>query len=218
MRVTLSLAILASANIVATYAFYFQVNNGDERCFYENLPEKAMLSINYEILNDEARTCLVEVSDASKKTLQSTNLKDLPSHGRLTQVVRDEGIYNVCVQCPGQMWYLSQMAKLSLSLEIADGNDHYGRNTPYELDRENAAKKNEIKELSEELSRFAASIMNINNHQKLETTTAQELHETYKNMYRYILYFYLLQFIIIGVTASMSVYHITKFFKAYRIV
>lgn len=116
------------------------------------------------------------------------------------------------------MWYLSQMAKIALSLEIADGNDQFGRATQYDLDSDTTAKKDEMRELSEELSRFAASIMNINNHQKLESTTAQDLYKTYKTMHRYILYFYLIQFIIIGATAGFSVYHITKFFKTYRIV
>lgn len=217
MKAILCLAAIAAAADVA-FGLYFHVNYGDERCFYENVPEMAMLSMNYDIMSEEGRSCMLVVSDQSKKTLQTTNLKELPSKGRVTYVVKEDGVYNVCVQCPGQMWYLSQMAKIALSLEIADGNDQFGRATQYDLDSDTTAKKDEMRELSEELSRFAASIMNINNHQKLESTTAQDLYKTYKTMHRYILYFYLIQFIIIGATAGFSVYHITKFFKTYRIV
>ncbi|GBE62313.1 hypothetical protein BOVATA_038060 [Babesia ovata] len=215
---------------VGVSGFYFQIDYNDERCFYESVPYMAMLSVNYDLLNPEARSCIVRISDEERKVLQSTNLKDMPAKGnehtspahsgigRVTYVAKVEGTYHVCIECPGQMWYVSHMAKIGLSTEIADGNDKYGRHMQYDVDKETTAKKDEIKELSEDLSKFAANIMNIKSHQRMESATVKELHDTYKGMYNYILYFYILQFIIIGATAGFSVYHITKFFKAYRIV
>ncbi|GFE53913.1 transmembrane protein [Babesia ovis] len=218
MKAAASFAAVVTAYAVGAAGLYFNIDYNDKRCFYETLPEKALLSINYELLNQEARGCFVRITDEHTKLLQNTHLKDLPSRGRVTYVGDHEGTYNVCIDCPGQVWYTAQMAKIAVSIEIADGNDKYGRHTQYDVDRDTTAKKEEVRSLSDAVSKFAANIMNIKNHQKLENNTAKELHETYKNMYSYVLYFYLVQFFIIAATAIFSVYHITKFFKAYRIV
>ncbi|CDR97617.1 hypothetical protein, conserved [Babesia bigemina] len=218
MKGASGLALALAICSVGVSGFYFQIDYNDERCFYESVPYMAMLSVNYDLLNPEARSCVVRITDDERKVLQSTNLKELPAKGRVTYVAQVEGTYHVCIECPGQMWYVSHMAKIGLSTEIADGSDKYGRHTQYDVDKETTAKKDEIKVLSEDLSKFAANIMNIKSHQRMESATVKELHDTYKNMYSYILYFYILQFVIIGATAGFSVYHITKFFKAYRIV
>ncbi|ORM40294.1 Transmembrane emp24 domain-containing protein eca [Babesia sp. Xinjiang] len=218
MKVALCFQTIIAAYAVGAAGFYFNIDYNDQRCFYETLPQMALLSINYELLNQEARSCVVRISDDQRKVLQNTNLKDVPTRGRVTYVAKEEGPYNVCIDCPGQLWYTAQMAKISLSIEIADGNDKYGRHAQYDVDKDTTAKKEEMKNLSEEVSKFAANIMNIKNHQRLENTTVRELHDTYKSMYNYVLYFYLVQFFIIAATAIFSVYHITKFFKAYRIV
>ncbi|GIX65590.1 transmembrane emp24 domain-containing protein, putative [Babesia caballi] len=218
MRSPLCVAVVFATCTVGAAGFYFQIDYGFQRCFYETAPKQAMLSINYELVNQEARLCIVRVSDERKNVLQSTNLNDLPARGRIAFVAKEEGTYNVCVDCQGQSWYLAVTAKLALSIEIADGSDKYGRYTHYEVDADTAAKKDEIANLTEDLGKFAGKIMNIQNDQAKESQTVRELHDTYKSMYSSILYFYVIQFLIIGATAAFSVYHITKFFKAYRIV
>lgn len=52
MKAILCLAAIAAAADVA-FGLYFHVNYGDERCFYENVPEMAMLSMNYDIMSEE---------------------------------------------------------------------------------------------------------------------------------------------------------------------
>ncbi|EDO07065.1 emp24/gp25L/p24 family/GOLD protein [Babesia bovis T2Bo] len=218
MKPALSVVAVLTAYTVGAAGFFFNIEYNDRRCFYENVPQMAMISVNYEMLNQEARACVVRISDEEKKVLQNTNLKEATTRGRVTYVAKNEGTYYICIDCPGQLWYTAQMAKIALSIEIADGNDIYGRNTQYDVDRETTAKKDEMKNLSEEMRKFSINIINIKNHQRLENNTAKELHDTYKSMYNYLLYFYLLQLFIIAATALFSVYHITRFFKAYRIV
>ncbi|KAK2198120.1 GOLD domain [Babesia duncani] len=151
------LAVLVSPSL----CLYFKVDYGSEKCFYETVPAMALISANYELINQEARDCSIVISGPDEKPVVTYKLRDGPDEGRVTHVATETANYNVCVQCNSHYWYISQECKISLSLEIADGSDDFGRSSQYDIDGQRTAKKEEIRELSAEIKRFSASVLSI---------------------------------------------------------
>ncbi|AFZ79985.1 hypothetical protein BEWA_028340 [Theileria equi strain WA] len=193
-------------------ALYFNVFYGTERCFFETVPENALLSVSYDLITEEGKDCVIQILDDQKKLLLTHDLSQKNDKKRVSYVSNKTSVYTVCVQCPTHLWYLSQICKISLSIEIANGSN-LGNTPQYEPDVESAAKREEIDKLTDDLSHFVASVMAIENHQISENRTSTKLYKSYKRMNRWILLFYVAEIFLICSSAAISVFYVTKFFK-----
>ncbi|XP_954263.1 uncharacterized protein TA20520 [Theileria annulata] len=192
-------------------SLYFLVPQNGERCFFENVPEKALLSVSYDLISEEGRDCVLSISDNDRRVLKNMKLDQDQTHKRLSFVSPATDNYNICVHCPGRLWYMSQMCKISLNFEIADVSS--GGDSQYDVNYETTAKKHQVESLTNHLHHFIASANVIQEYQISENRNSTKLYDNYKSMNNWILAFYLLEILVVVLTSAFSVYHITRFFK-----
>ncbi|EAN33743.1 emp24/gp25L/p24 family/GOLD family protein [Theileria parva strain Muguga] len=219
----ISLFVIFNLFFKSSLSLYFLVPQNGERCFFENVPEKALLSVSYDLISEEGKDCVLSISDNERRVLKNMKLDQDQAHSmlyscllhcleRLSFVSPSTGNYNICVHCPGRLWYMSQMCKISLNFEIADVSSG-GDSSQYDVNYETTAKKQQVESLTSHLHHFIASANVIQEYQISENRNSTKLYDHYKSMNNWILVFYLLEILVVVLTSAFSVYHITRFFK-----
>ncbi|UKJ87942.2 hypothetical protein MACJ_000384 [Theileria orientalis] len=200
------------------HSLFFLVQQGGERCFFEHVPEKALLSVSYELISDEGKDCVLSISDNQRKVLKNLRLDENLAHKRLSFVSNRTDDYTICVHCPGRAWYMNQSCKISLNFEIADLGADPVDSLQYDVNYETTAKKKQVEDLTSHLNHFIASANVIQEYQISENRNSTKLYEVYKSMNNWILVFYVIEVLIVILTSLFSIYHITRFFKTQCII
>lgn len=116
-----ALAALIAATPHGGQAAYFNVHEGEEKCFVETVPEQQVLTVKYRHADNPGVPCMLVFKDPRQTQVFSKRVgPDDKERGKTAYMTQRRGEHRICVQCQGSKWFQTTALKWELSVDMGD--------------------------------------------------------------------------------------------------
>ncbi|CAE7673627.1 eca [Symbiodinium pilosum] len=113
--------VLLLLGLQPVQAAYFNLHEGEEKCFVETVPQHQVLTVKYRHADNPGVECMVIFKDPQKKQVFSKRVGHEDSEqGRTAYMTQQRGEHRICVQCTGSRWFQTTALKWELSVDMGD--------------------------------------------------------------------------------------------------
>lgn len=187
---------------------YFYVAEGSKKCFYENTPASLPVTITYSSADNPGVSCTVSISDPRGRVVDSKEVTRTHYHGRLTYLTKQVGQHSVCASCPSSKWFGTSMIKWTISVDLGDTEINLA-----------AAAKGHTMESNEQLVRILSQRLHyLHAENKYHEEQEAALHFSTETLGGRVVVCSLLQVLVIMISTVLAVMHLTRHFRAQKLV
>eukprot|EP00933_Yihiella_yeosuensis_P054794 TRINITY_DN53357_c0_g1_i1.p1 TRINITY_DN53357_c0_g1~~TRINITY_DN53357_c0_g1_i1.p1 ORF type:complete len:214 (+),score=29.05 TRINITY_DN53357_c0_g1_i1:116-757(+) len=115
-------SILLSAFLFSKVeAAYFNVHQGEEKCFEQISPQHQVATVKYEHIDNPGVECMLIFKDPKGKQAFSKRVGPEDTTGEAVYMSQSEGSHRICIQCKGaSRWFQQTALKWSLHVDVGD--------------------------------------------------------------------------------------------------
>eukprot|EP00933_Yihiella_yeosuensis_P015246 TRINITY_DN13364_c1_g1_i1.p1 TRINITY_DN13364_c1_g1~~TRINITY_DN13364_c1_g1_i1.p1 ORF type:complete len:221 (+),score=45.87 TRINITY_DN13364_c1_g1_i1:69-731(+) len=117
------LTLLIGASILSrSEAAYFNVHQGEEKCFVENIAEHQVMTVKYRHLENPGVECMLVFKDSKHKQVFSKRVApEDKGKGNAIYMTQSKGEHRICIQCKGaSRWFQQTALKWELHVDMGD--------------------------------------------------------------------------------------------------
>lgn len=109
------------SGVVLANAAYFNVHEGEEKCFVETIPEHQVLTVKYKHTDNPGVACMLIFKDPRNTQVFSKRIgPEEKERGQTTYMSQKGGQHRICVQCQGSKWFQTTALKWELNVDMGD--------------------------------------------------------------------------------------------------
>ncbi|KYR03165.1 emp24/gp25L/p24 family protein [Tieghemostelium lacteum] len=192
---------------------YFELNGGQTKCFLEENPKDTLLLGKYQLEDLNPPTgqpnqlaLSVRVTDPEKKELLS---KTMGTIGRFSFTTQIGGEHKICFSTNTSRWFgPSVKTRLHLDLETGAGANDY----------EDIAKVEQLNSMEISIRRLNDRVNQIRKEQSYQRGREQTFRNTSESTNSRVMWWSLLQVVVLVATGVWQMRHLKSFFKAKKLV
>jgi len=212
LRSLLPLPLLALA--LPARAAYFFVEEGQERCFHENLLEHQVMKMSYSMHDkdvlvqgqDNTTECKIMVKDPDAKVVKE-HAVGLENHdGELAYLAHSAGIFNICLICRPREWWGRRKMRWSIAFDVL--GDESAAGVP---DLSGAAHLEKIKPTMEGVHELLARLGAITSENDYEKTFEEDFNYASASVNSDVTAFKAGQIVLITIVCGFQIHHMYRF-------
>eukprot|EP00051_Salpingoeca_urceolata_P005442 m.73317 g.73317 ORF g.73317 m.73317 type:complete len:307 (+) comp14335_c0_seq2:742-1662(+) len=196
-------------------ALYFHIDEGETKCFIEEVPEETMVVGQYKTQKEMANGKFsppssgtgmhVEVHDPNDELIMS---KDYQAEGRFAFTTHESGEHTICINSNSTRWFSKDTLRIHLDLRIGEHANDY----------EMISKKEQLSVVETRLYQLISQVKQISSEQAYQRTRESTFREVSESTNQRVLWWSVAQAAILVVTAWWQVRHLKGFFEAKKLV
>jgi len=217
------LRILALVALSATSCsgIYFHINENEVKCFIEEVPDETLVTGKYNTerqqpdgsyapnsrLNKEGQAIgiHVKVTDPSGEVVMQ---KDYTGKGRFVFNTHEPGEHTICLNTNSTRWFAGANVRVHLDMLIGEASNDYNE----------IQKKEQLTQVETRLYQLLAQVKMIANEQAYQRTREATFREISESTNVRVLWWSILQFAVLILTAYLQLQHLKGFFEAKKLV
>ena len=212
-----TLAMLAVLLYVASpsRALYFHIGEGETKCFIEEVPDETMIEGKYRTQGQNPDGTYaesspgfgihVEITDPNEDLIMA---KDYEAEGRFVFTAHEPGEHTICLHTNSSRWFSGRTVRVHLELSIGEHANDY----------ETIAKKEKLNALETRIFQLIAQVKDISNEQSYQRQREATFREISVSTNNRVVYWSLIQGVILVLTFIWQVRHLKGFFEAKKLV
>ncbi|CAJ0836462.1 673_t:CDS:2 [Entrophospora sp. SA101] len=210
---TIVFFILTFSLIRTSSALYFYLEGNDPKCFNEELPKDILVVGTYKA---------EEWSDTQQQYIENTQLgiqiivEELPHNhrivnqrgankGRFTFTTAEAGDHIICLQTNSSNWFSSTQTKLHLDIVFGDSTDSEDNHEHFS-------------DLAQRVHDLNYRVTDIRREQSYQREREAEFRDQSELTNSRVLYWTVIQLIVLGITCLWQMTHLKNFFEAKKLV
>mmetsp|Transcript_119514 Transcript_119514/g.283749 ORF Transcript_119514/g.283749 Transcript_119514/m.283749 type:complete len:202 (-) Transcript_119514:110-715(-) len=193
--------------VLSVEAAYFNLHEGEEKCFVETVPQHQVLTVKYRHAENPGVECMVIFKDPQQKQVFSKRVGHEDSEkGRTSFMTQQRGEHRICVQCPGR-WFQTTALKWELSVDMGD--------TDF---TKNPATRGNLKGIERSVMSTLARAEAVSAENEYERTTEMEFRDASELVNRHVVWVALFIMAMEGGLVMWQFSHLREFFKREKLI
>eukprot|EP01147_Barroeca_monosierra_P005137 gene5137-6999_t len=200
---------------IQCFGLYFHIDDREERCFIEEVPDETMVIGKYRTqaklpdgtFEETGRGfgIHVEITDPSDNIIMS---KDYEGAGRFIFTSHDPGEHIICLHTNSSRWFSGRTIRVHLEILVGENANDYKL----------IAQKEQLSTVETRLFQLISQVKQISNEQAYQRTREATFRELSESTNQRVLWWSIAQATVLLLTAFWQVRHLKGFFEAKKLV
>lgn len=189
-------------------AAYFNVHEGEEKCFVETVPEHQTLTVKYKHIDNPGVECMLVFKDPRQTQVFSKMIgREDREPGKTAYMTQRRGEHRICVQCQGSRWFQTTALKWELSVDM--GDTEFSRSP---------ATRGDLKGVERTLLATLARAEAISAENEYEKSTEMEFRDASEHMNSHVVWVAVFIIVMEVSLVGWQILHLRTFFKREKLI
>jgi len=189
-------------------AAYFNVHEGEEKCFIETVPEQQVMTVKYRHAENPGVACMLVFKDPRQMQVFSKRVGPEDTElGKAAYMTQRRGEHRICVQCQGSRWFQTTALKWELSVDM--GDTEFSRNP---------ATRQDLRGVERTIMAALARTEAISAENEYEKTAEMEFRDASESMNSHVVLVSLFIMAMEGALVVWQICHLRDFFKREKLI
>lgn len=202
--------------VAVCHGLYFHIDEGERKCFIEEVPEETLIVGNYKCQLFDPNTggfmpsspgigMHVEVRDPEDKIILS---KVYSSEGRFSFTSHSPGEHSICLYSNSSKWFSGSQLRVHLDLQVGE----------HAIDYASIAQKEKLSDLEVRVKQLLSQTEQIAKEQNYQRYREERFRQTSESTNSRVLYWAVGQFVLLVGMGVWQMKHLKGFFEAKKLV
>lgn len=197
-----------SGSTVLAEAAYFNVHEGEEKCFVETAPEHQVMTVKYRHAENPGVPCMLIFKDPRGMQVFSKRIgPEEKEAGKTVYMTQRHGEHRICVQCQGSRWFQTTALKWELHVDMGD----------MEFTK-NPATRNELRGIERTAMATLARAEAISAENEYEKISEMEFRDASESMNSHVVLVSLFIMVMETILVVWQVCHLRTFFQREKLI
>mmetsp|Transcript_68239 Transcript_68239/g.134872 ORF Transcript_68239/g.134872 Transcript_68239/m.134872 type:complete len:213 (+) Transcript_68239:144-782(+) len=193
---------------LCAHSAYFNVHEGEEKCFVEQTPEHQVMTVKYTHTENPGVPCMLVFKDPRGMQVFSHRVgPEEKDQGKTSYMTQRRGEHRICVQCKGTKWF--QTTALKWELHIDMGDTDWSRNP---------ATRKELKGIEKAVASTLARTEAISAENEYEKISEMEFRDASELMNSHVVMVALFIMAMEAAAITWQVCHLRTFFQREKLI
>ncbi|ORX53014.1 ERP1 protein precursor [Piromyces finnis] len=200
-------------------SMYFFLEGGEQKCFMEELSKGTVIDGNYKTQEFDTKaqiyrenpnsSLLITIDEIFDKGHRVLNQRS-GSSGRFTFTAADTGDHLICVMATTRTWFSKESTKLFFDMKFSDN--------VFDNTQKEDAEKEKLSSINLKIRDLNSKVASIKREQQYQRTHEIEFRDQSEATNSHIMYWTIIQLIIIVATCYWQMRYLKNFFVAKKLV